>query len=437
MLKIVQLNVNGLSSKLSLLSDFIRASNLHIICITESHLLPGLADSFVHIPGFSFIRNDTTGPTHKHGVCAYICDNLLIDDFTTPLPNVLSFRLTSYNVYILLIYRPPSNSVNDNEQVCSFISDFCTGKEVIVLGDLNLPNLNWMNDDPSSCASPMERNFFDLFTSLGLTQWVTEPTYPRSGNILDLILTSESDRVGLIEVIAPLPGCDHCPTAFDYVFSNQLDPAPNSAPTVQRAWHKGRYRAISRSLETTNWDYELAYRDADDSFNHLAETLSDLIQVNVPLKLPRDGKPPWSTRPPSSLVRQRQIAWNAYKTARHHLGRRSTGISSAYAAFASVNRQYRSFSIQSQADYEKSLIDRSKDNPKLLHSYIRNKKVGRPSIGPIRLSTGTLTDEAGLMSEAFVEAFASVFTRRSTDNPVAYQQFDGNLSNISYLPMMC
>ena len=317
----------------------------------------------MHIPGFTIIRNDTTGSVHKHGVCAFVHNSLMIDDVTSPLPNVLSFHLSAYNVYILVIYRPPSNSVNDNDQVCSFIDDFCTGKEVIILGDFNLPNLRWADDDPSSTAGPMERKLFYLFTSLGLIQWVTEPTYPRSGNILDLVLTSKGDRVGLIQVVAPLPGCDHCPTAFDYIFSNQSDSEPNAKPTLKRAWHKGRYNAISRSLEATNWDYELAYRDADDSFNHFAVTVSDLIQENVPLKPPGDGKPPWSTRPPSSLIRQRQIACNAYKTARHHLGRRSTGASSAYAAFSSVNRQYRSFATQSQANYEMDLIERSKDNP--------------------------------------------------------------------------
>ena len=429
-LQIVQLNLNGLCSKLSLLADYMRVSKPNIVCVTESHLLEQISNSFVHIPGFALIRNDVAGSVHKHGVCAYVHESIMIDDVSTPLPNVLSFHLASFDVYIILIYRPPSNSPDDNDRLCSFISDFCTGKEVIISGDLNLPTLDWSSDNPSGASSPMERNFFDLFNSLGLTQWVTEPTYPRSGNILDLVLTSESDRIGQLQAIAPLPGCDHCPTVFHYIFSNETDPESDTATVPRRAWHKGNYAVIRQSLEATNWDYELAYRDAEDSFNHFAVTVSDLIENNVPLKPPVcDRKPPWSTRPPTGLVHQRQIAWSAYKTARQHLGRRSTGTVSAYAAFTAVNRQYRSFAVQSQVDYETSLIERSKDNPKLLHSYIRNKKVGRPSIGPLRLPSGTLTDEPRPMAELFAASFASVFTKSTPDNPAAHQLFDGTLDD--------
>ena len=60
--------------------------------------------------------------------------------------------------------------------------------------------------------------FLDVFTSCGLVQWVSEPTFSNSGNTLDLLLTTEKDRVGKVDIVEPLPACDHCPVLFDYVF---------------------------------------------------------------------------------------------------------------------------------------------------------------------------------------------------------------------------
>ena len=54
-----------------------------------------------------------------------------------------------------------------------------------------------------------DQRFLDLFASLGLIQWVQSPTFHLSGNILDLLLTSDLDRVGDVEVCLPLPVCLH------------------------------------------------------------------------------------------------------------------------------------------------------------------------------------------------------------------------------------
>ena len=121
------------------------------------------------------------------------------------------------------VQRTSTNRPEVNDSVLGLISDFCVDKEVILVGDFNLPTVNWCTDPPRA-ASTTDCPFLDTFISLGLTQWVHESTYPRSGNILDLVLTSEPDRIGMIEVLPPLPGCDHSPTAFEYAFA--LNPMP-------------------------------------------------------------------------------------------------------------------------------------------------------------------------------------------------------------------
>ena len=156
-----------------------------------------------------------------------------------------------------------------------------------------------------------------MFDLLGLTQWIREPTYPRSGNTLDLILTSDLDRVGHVHVCSPLPGCDHCPTLVDYVFSAASDnPAiPTSNNPQRRAWHKGNYRAIRHKLEGKNWTF-LGTPNASDGYDYLADYLNELSEDFVPMNSTQRDKPPWPTRAPTSLIHEKQRVWATYKAVR-------------------------------------------------------------------------------------------------------------------------
>ena len=355
----------------------------------------------------------------------------MTDSLTRPLPNILSIHLTTFDVHCLLVYRPPSNLPPVNDSVLDLITEFCSDREVILVGDFNLPSIIW-DTDPPSATNPIDRAFLEAFTSLGLTQWVNEATYPRSGNILDLVLTSETDRIGLVQVLPPIPGCDHSPTEFEYNFTADLS-LDQSRSSPHRHWHKGNFHALSASLGRIDWDLELSYLSAENSFKHLASILHDLVEEFVPLKAnQKSTNTPWLKRPPTSLINLRHAAWEQYKNARHQYGRHSPSTTAAYASFQGCNSRYRNYTVSCQADYEENIILRSKENPKLLHSYIRNKKVGRPSIGPIRLDSGRLTDAPGEMVEVFASSFASVYTKQSPKNPYPYQCFDGSIDPISF-----
>ena len=77
-----------------------------------------------------------------------------------------------------------------------------------------------------------------------------------------------------------------------------------------------------------------------------------------------------------------------------------------------------------------SWVSRSAENPKLLHSYIRNKKVGRPVVGPIMLPSGELSDDACLMAETLADSFSAVYTKDLPNSPAQHQVFDGFIENL-------
>lgn len=434
-LRIVHANVNGLCSKLSILTEFLIREKIQVACITETHLLSSINNSFIDIPGFVLIRHDVEGPVPKHGVCVFVHKSIIIDAIDKSLPNVLSFRISSVNVYVVVVYKPPSNSSAVNEQLLSYISEFCQNKEVILVGDFNLPNVRWVSQYMTTGMTQTEQAFIDMFDSLGLTQWVDEPTYPRSGNILDLVLTSEHDRMGGLKVLPPLPGCDHCPTLFEYIFDmGETCPGDDVSGAEHRLWHKGRYSLIRQHLAQVDWDLEFSYRNSTDCLKVFSSIIEELTDQFIPIRKDSDKKQPWSSRPPTSLVRRRQLAWQKYKSVRQQTGRSSRETHAAYALFSSCNQQYRSFAVRAQASYEGSLVSRWKENPKLLHSYIRNKKVGRPSVGPLKLDSGELSDNANLMAECFAKSFASVFTQFTPSCPAPHQYHAETIEDIVITP---
>ena len=165
-LKLAHCNVNGICNKLQIIrGSLVNSFHPGILAITESHLMPSIAYATVAIPGYELLRNGS-GSSPRHGVCTYIRKGLRFDEVDMSHANCLSFRLTTQFartdvrqrffsvrklcVYVYVVYRP-SNSPDENQALIDFIFNSCADKEVIILGDFNLPSiliLTWSNLQP-------------------------------------------------------------------------------------------------------------------------------------------------------------------------------------------------------------------------------------------------------------------------------------------------
>ena len=190
-------NVNSLTNKVNYVASLLREEELHVLSLTETWLTSNCNSSFVSIPGFTLCRGDVLGNIRKHGTALYIKDTIKFVQTEVPIPNVAVAQLLEYDIWIMSIYRPPSYLPHENSVLIEFISNFVSTRETILLGDFNLPSLKWNLDSVHGAyMNPNDRLFFDCFTDCGLTQWVKCATFFPSGNILDLILTTDDDRIG-------------------------------------------------------------------------------------------------------------------------------------------------------------------------------------------------------------------------------------------------
>ena len=110
----------------------------------------------------------------------------------------------------------------------------------------------------------------------------------------------------------------------------------------------------------------------------------------------------------------------AFKDVRASLGRNHPDTLEAWRNFNEKNDNIKNFTVSSQVAYERGVASQLKDTPKLFHSYIKHRKVGRPGVGPLKLNSREITDDPSKMAEAFVNAFSSVFSTRAHDVSAAH-----------------
>ena len=432
MVNMATVNVNSITNKIPYITHMIDLNNIKILGVTETWLTPDVPSSFVDIPQFSTVRADSPSGRRKHGCLVYVHRSLKYVVVQVAVPNIVVIQLMQLDVYYMVCYRPPSYSDMENARTISFLEDFCPGKEIIIMGDFNLPSLNWQDGVPGYVPGvdigPLDRQFLDMFLSLGLTQWVAETTFVPSGSIIDLMLTSEEDRVGTVRLLPPFPQCGHCAVVAEYVFN--LNQVRESHATPRRSWHRGRYNDIACAVNNVDWGFEFQDTTVEEDFTLLLSVLRRLINRYVPMSRPQLS-PPWSVKPPRQLIVQRGDAWNDYKATRALNGRNHVRSLEALHRYQQLNVVYRTYATTMRAQYESSLLFRN-DNRKLLHAYVRNKKVGCPTVGPLKLPDGRVVVEERSMCNLLAVSFSGVFVARAPHNPQPFQQFDGRISEVAF-----
>ena len=94
-------------------------------------------------------------------------------------------KIHSPDLIIILVYRPPSRPISDFDDSITKTREFILSlpaplPNIILLGDFNMPEVNW--DNPHA-YNPSSELLIDLATILFLNQKVSTPT--RKSNVID------------------------------------------------------------------------------------------------------------------------------------------------------------------------------------------------------------------------------------------------------------
>ena len=117
-------NANSLVNKLGFISALLQEENVTLLAVCETWLVESVPSSFVDIVGYNFFRCDVTGQIRKHGVGLYLRKEVEGVQVEVGLPNVVVVSVPNWNMHIVAVYRPPSNSDVLNEELSRFIRKF-------------------------------------------------------------------------------------------------------------------------------------------------------------------------------------------------------------------------------------------------------------------------------------------------------------------------
>eukprot|EP00061_Rhincodon_typus_P002689 g18217.t1 len=93
-----------------------------------------------------------------------------------------------------------------------------------------------------------------------------------------------------------------------------------------------------------------------------------------------------------------------------YLRLRNQGSDRALEGYKVARKKLKNGLRRARSGYEKALAGRIKENPKAFYAYVRDKRMARVKVGPIRDSRGNLCTESEEVEEVINEYFASVCT---------------------------
>ena len=188
-------------SKLSCFHDIVTTNQFDVIALTETWLDSSISNH--ELPrGYVVHRRDRQDKLGG-GVLLAINDTIKTDpfNFTSKSLELVGAIINSVSKKVLVCacYRPPNVGVEFQQEFNRFLKCASNSnyKDIIILGDFNLPSIKWLNGSGFSDLT-VESSFTDVLQDSGLFQLIDSPT--RGKNVLDLILTTNEYLINNITV---------------------------------------------------------------------------------------------------------------------------------------------------------------------------------------------------------------------------------------------
>ena len=301
-----------------------------------------------------------------------------------------------------LIYRSPNSSNQNNSLLLDIISDIClkTKEKLIIIGDFNLPRINWAN--MRAPHNSYEDSFLCCLLDNFLYQHVLEPTRIRSGqkeNILDLVLTKEEEYIHDLDFMNPVGKSDHL------VLRIVLNEPIKHLVTCQKKkynMYKGDYEGMRGELQTYNWDEYFRVKSTNQCWELLRDVILNLQEDFIPVTKPVINlKPGWMNKDVHVAYKGKQKAWRKYKVCR---------TDENYLIYKQARNRLKQLIKRARKEFELKIVQEIKATPRSFWKYVSKKTKQTTRICRIRTTDGHLTQTNTDAAECLNSYFSTVFT---------------------------
>ena len=409
------LNARSLNKKLPEFHNLLR-DDFSLIFITESWLSAAVTNAMLDSTGnYTIYRKDRPGK-RGGGVIGMVSNNY--NSYTIPLPSkfdmleiVVFCIVTKLGTFrYIVVYRPPdyNQAARDYMKLlCQCLEFLCNTRDTVVLvGDFNLPGVNWaLMDSPDDS---IHSAFLEFCIRFGLNQFVTEPTHDK--NCLDLVLSSDKLIISDLSVSCPFSCSDHCMVNFNLLLTPHE--TENSNAKCFYDFDNADFESINTELFEHPFNNNIVLAEsvdnvcvsdtADDVWCKFVSPLNAALDKFVPVKNFSSNNKSTSRKYPRHILRvikRKLVLWRLFR-------RDPSVINKAnYKGQAALCKKL-------ILDYERSreLSVINKSNLGSFYRFVNKKLTCKSGVGPLRLDSNTIITNDEEKANLLNSYFSSVFT---------------------------
>ena len=395
--------------------------NAKILCVTETHLYSNIKDAEIKLDNFRIFRKDRNSGKKFGGSCIFVHNSIdaeLLDSFIAPDSVGVHIKLDTLSFKLLCVYRSQNLDTNSQNILLTEIEKvkLCIDGEIKVVGDFNLPNVDWdtftVNCSQNSCNKifNIQREYLDTFTKMGLSPCVPNGTVTRRRIVenilqesqLDQVLTSSPESVLNVDIVSALGKSDHMGIVVDLKISNNI----KFMKSTKENWSKFSEEDIIQIGQGIDWKYQTEELNSNQMWEELSEKIN-IISSKVPkvsVKCTEKGeiisKPPWECTALKRKRKEKDQAWHTFDSF-------PTSINLNMALHKQGD--YDTKQSQKIIEHENKIVGNIKTNPKMFYKYLNSKRKIKESVSALRNQSNNLTREPKETAKLLAEFFTSTF----------------------------
>ena len=416
--------------KIKALEELINSSEnvVPFMVLTETHLKAYIHEAEVTINNYNIYRADRI-LRKNGGVAVYMHEDLAVNQtevYSDSKCEAIMLKNNDLNFILVGVYKPPTaenlckSFKKCLDKIDSFINLYNDNSTIIILGDFNLPIIDWSTDNITNARSRDDRNCAEVLLSFMdthlLTQLVTEATRANK-NTLDLVLTNNEEWIHDIKVEKTnMSDHDFVNLDLENIFQKgpkKLESHRFDNPFDELNFHKADWPKIRDEVGQIDWESVMSSTTEVKSMIELLN--SEIIKIaskhcpkrkctnsQCSNKIPRDRR---------ALIRRRKRLKSKINYLKYiKKGKNKKKIDNLITEKNDIEIKIKESIQREAAQKEADMISKIKTNPKILYSYAKRNSKSKSKIGPLRDAAGKLHLDATKVSNLLQDQYLKVFS---------------------------
>lgn len=411
--------MRSILNKLNEFRVMISKHEYDFIALTETWLNSDHTDQLVDLPGYKLLRMDRVSGKRGGGVLLYVRElwkpNVIkVEDNKTNEIIWGHFKLNRLTTIVVgCAYRTPNAKEHEDNALFDNIRRVCLShskSKIILLGDFNMPNIDWQR----KIFPSVFKNFEKLINDCLLQQNVLHPT--RGSNILDLMLTRYLTFSDVqVNHLPPIGNSDHdclsvrVDISLPYYSSNVKISKPDN---LKYCFNNVDWNIFNNFLSSVDWNPIANSSNVNNCWNLIKENILLAIQKTVPQKKVRNIQKsvPWLKNCDLEFLNRKREAW---KNIRNSVRKKQPTDPQALLNYKLARNETTNRLRNMRKDYERRLAENIGKNPKPFYKYANLNSTQLKSPSALLDEKQNKIENKTQILELFADYFSSVFLQSS------------------------